>query len=138
MIRTKCPKCGCTAYQEQGTEFVKYKKQEELVSAIRRKCKSCGCKYTVNPKEKHNPLCPYCGGNSRKTGFAKSGVRKYLCTSCRKNFQTEYEADKLYRISEHQRKMVFVYLKAGFSKRFVAKLLGIGATSINRILKKQH
>lgn len=134
--RSRCPKCGCTAYQVQGTESVKYKGQDELVSATRRKCKSCGCKYTVNPKERNNPPCPYCGSKSRKTGFAKNGARKYLCTSCKKNFQTEYEGGELYRISEHQRKMVFVYLKAGFSKRFVAKLLGIGATSIKRILEK--
>ena len=134
-IIEKCPKCGCRAYTKQGTELVKYKGISELVTTERRKCKYCGCKYTVNPRQRENPPCPYCKNlHTRKTGFAKNGTRKYKCPVCNKYFQTSYESGELHRISDYTKQKIKLYARGGFSTRFIAKMFAVGATSVKRIL----
>jgi len=134
----KCPKCGCRAYTKQGREQVKYKGISELVTAERRQCKYCGCKYTINPRDRQNPTCPYCKNpNTRKIGFAKNGARKYKCPSCNKYFQTSYESGNSPHISDYTKQKIKLYARGGFSMRFIAKMFGVGATSVKRILKEQ-
>lgn len=134
---TKCPKCGCPAYTKQGSEQVKYKGFSELVTTERRKCKYCGCKYTVNPRKRENPPCPYCkSSHTRKIGFAKNGTRKYKCSVCNKYFQETYESSELHRISDYTKQKIKLYARGGFSMRFIAKMFSVGATSVKRILKE--
>lgn len=135
--RNKCPKCGCPAYTKQGQEYAKYKGQEEPVLKFRRKCKYCGCKYTVNVKERENPKCPHCGSlKTRKNGFAKNGVRIYRCSECSKYFQSQYLKGEPPSISEYKKTKIQLYLKGGFSDRFIAKMFNVGATSVARIRRK--
>lgn len=136
---TKCPRCGCQAYTKQGSEQVKYKGMSEMVTTQRRKCKYCGCKYTVNPRIRENPPCPYCKNQkTRKVGFAANGARKYMCPACNKNFQMSYENGKSPRISDYTKQKIRLYARGGFSMRFIAKMFSVGATSVKRILKEQN
>ena len=136
MTVTKCPNCGCSAYTKQGTELVKYKGQEEKVSSERRMCKYCGYKYTVNPKDRQNPNCPYCASsNVRKEGKIEGG-HKYKCNQCGKHFRNVYEKGKSPVISDYIKQKVKLYHRGGFSNRFIAKMFGIGATTVARIIDK--
>lgn len=131
----KCPKCGCPAYKKQGFEQVKYKGVSELVTTERRKCKYCGCKYTVNPRKRENPPCPYCkSSHTRKIGFAKNGTRKYKCPACNKYFQETYESGNLHRISDYTKQKIKLYARGGFSMRFIAKMFAVSPTHVKRIL----
>lgn len=66
-------------------------------------------------------------------GFDKWGRQKYKCIECCSNFTEGTEA---YRLTDHVKKMVRVYTGGGYSERFVAKLLGIGNTTVRRIIGK--
>lgn len=132
----RCPKCGCSAFTKQGSELVKYKGINELIPAERRQCKYCGCKYTVNPRYRENPPCPYCKNiHTRKTGFAKNGTRKYKCPKCNKHFQESYQSGNLQRISDYTKQKIRLYAGGGFSMKFIAKMFAVSATSVKRILQ---
>src|SRR5574344_560528 len=103
---TKCKKCGCTAYTNNGTYLAKLKGVPDKVERIQRKCKKCGHKYTVNPTIKNNPQCPYCSSmHTRKEGTI-NGEIKYNCADCGKHWQSESRA---HRLTEHQIKMIYTY-----------------------------
>lgn len=135
---TKCPKCGCSAYTKQGTVSVKHKGEETPVLKERRKCKYCGCKYTVNPRYRDNPPCIDCGyKRTRKLGFTKFGGRKYYCPKCGRNFQETYLKGKSPRISEYTKNKIKLYLRGGFSDHFIARMFKVGTTTVRRIRLKE-
>lgn len=134
----KCPKCGCSAFSRQGSEMVKYRGEDELVRAERRKCKYCGCKYTFNPRQREQRECPYCKSTkTRKEGIIEGG-HKYKCNNCGKHFRDVYEKGKSPAISDYIKQKVRLYARGGFSQRFIANMFGIGATSVRRILKENE
>lgn len=131
---TKCPKCGCSAYSLDGTYLAKLKGQAEKVRRSRGKCKYCGRRFTLDPIIRTRLTCPQCGNTHiRKMGFTKTRLQKYKCIKCCINFQ---EGARAHRLTDHVKKMVTVYIGGGYSERFVAKLLGIGSTTVRRIIGK--
>ena len=135
MMEIKCPDCNCTAYSLDGHYMAKLKGQVEKVRRTRVKCKYCGRRYTLEDTSKNNPPCIYCKGSTRKVGFDTQGRRKYKCTHCFMNFT---EGVIPHRLSEHQKKMVPVYITGGYSQRFVAKLLGVSGTHVRRLIGKDN
>lgn len=133
-MKIKCPDCNCTAHSLDGHYMAKLKGIPDKVQRTRVKCKRCGRRYTMEDTSKNNPPCVYCDGKTRKVGFDLQGRRKYKCTHCFTNFT---EGVKVHRLTEHQKKMVVVYASGGYSKRFIAKLLGVSATHVDRLIKKE-
>ena len=134
MIRTECPKCGCPVYTKQGIEKVKYKGQEELVPSQRVKCKKCGCKYTLNPRRRDNPVCPNCNSkNTNKQGVRK-GIQLYKCKDCGTNFN-------FVRMSSHltlgQKQAIADDIRLGIPLTKIQTLHGVSQGSIGRIYKTE-
>lgn len=129
-----CPKCKCSAYSLDGHYMAKLKGIPNKVQRTRIKCKRCGRRYTKENTSKGNPPCIYCNGATRKVGFDNQGRRKYKCTHCFTHFT---EGVKVHRLTEHQKKMVVVYINGRYSQRFVAKLLGVSGTSVRRLIGKE-
>jgi DNA-binding CsgD family transcriptional regulator/DNA-directed RNA polymerase subunit RPC12/RpoP len=134
MIRKECPKCGCPAYTKQGTEKVKYKGQEELVETTRVKCKKCGCKYTLNPRRRDNPVCPTCGSRYTNKQGVRNGIQLYRCTECSTNFN-------LIRVSNHltlsQKRAIADDIRIGIHISKIQTLHNVSKGSVERIYKTE-
>ena len=129
----KCPNCGSTAYHRNGYYMTRLRGKSEPVKKVQIVCKACGRRYMLNPEQTNNPKCPYCEGKTKKDGFNQYGEQKYQCTKCHKHFQ---DGARAHRLTEHQKKMAVIYAQGGYSIRFIAKLLGMGATSVKRLIDK--
>lgn len=141
-MRTECPKCGCKEYTKQGKEKTKFKGVQELVLQERRKCKNCGCRYTVNPKIRNHPKCPFCGkSHTQKAGFSKFGAQKYKCTSCGKNFQVSSPTSRFYVRQERvagvplgTKFVIQSYSNNGFPIPYIQKFINLDKITIQKII----